>query len=256
MLEVFDTHAHYDDSRFDEDRDQILSSLPSKGVKLALDPGCDKESCRKAVEIANKYPYVYAAVGIHPEACNQFDDEAESLIRTLVKDPRVKAIGEIGLDYYYDDGPDRELQKKVLRAQMAMAEEFDLPVIIHDREAHGDTMEIVRSFKNVRGVLHCYSGAVEDAKTYVRLGWSLSFTGVITYKNAVKALEVIRWMPLDRIMIETDSPYLAPVPYRGKRNDSTLVHLVAEKIAEIKGMDAEEVARITMENGKRFFNIT
>jgi len=255
MLQVFDTHAHFDDKRFDEDRDALLASLPSRGVQLVVDPGCDMEAAKTAVELAKKYPHVYAAVGIHPEASTQFGPEALALLEKLVQEPKVRAIGEIGLDYYWEDCPPRELQKQVFRAQMDLARQHHLPVIVHDREAHGDTMEIVRENKDVIGVCHCYSGAVEDAKTYVRLGWYLSFTGVITYKNAVKSHEVIRWMPMDRIMIETDSPYLTPVPHRGKRNDSGYVYLVAEKIAQIKGISPEEVAQITMENGKRFFEI-
>lgn len=255
MAALFDTHAHYDDSRFDGDRDAVLKRLPSEGIGLIVNPGCDEVSSRTAVSMAEKYPYIYAAVGIHPEHADGADPEALGRIRTLAENPRVKAIGEIGLDYYYDDGPDRQVQKAAFCSQLEIARDLGLPVIVHDRQAHGDCMELVRRFAGLRGVCHCYSGSLEDARTYVKLGWYLSFTGVITYKNAAKAPDIIRWMPMDRIMIETDSPYLAPVPHRGKRNDSSLVRFVAEKIAEIRGMDAEEVARITMENGKRFFEI-
>ena len=254
-MRLFDTHAHYDTDAFDQDRMELLASMPEQGVELILNPGCDLASSRTAVELANRFPHVYAAVGVHPEECEGFDQSTLEELRKLAGDKRVKAIGEIGLDYYWEENPPREDQKKVFEAQLDLAEELSLPVIIHDREAHGDCLEIVRNHPNVKGVYHCYSGSLEDAKTLVKLGWMLSFTGVITFKNARKSLEVLEWLPMDRIMVETDSPYLTPVPFRGKRNDSTYVHLVAEKIAEVKGMDPEEVARITLENGKRFFHI-
>lgn len=254
-MRLFDTHAHYDADAFDQDRLELLASMPEQGVELILNPGCDLTSSRTAVELANRFPHVYAAVGVHPEECEGFDQSTLEELRKLAGDKRVKAIGEIGLDYYWEENPPREDQKKVFEAQMDLAEELSLPVIIHDREAHGDCLEIVRNHPNVKGVYHCYSGSLEDAKTLVKLGWMLSFTGVITFKNARKSLEVLEWLPMDRIMVETDSPYLTPVPFRGRRNDSTYVHLVAEKIAEVKGMDPEEVARIALENGKRFFHI-
>ncbi len=254
-MRLFDTHAHYDADAFDQDRMELLASMPEQGVELILNPGCDLATSRTAVELANRFPYVYAAVGVHPEECEGFDQSTVDELRKLAADERVKAIGEIGLDYYWEENPPREDQKKAFEAQLDLAEELSLPVIIHDREAHGDCLEIVRKHPNVKGVYHCYSGSLEDAKTLVKLGWMLSFTGVITFKNARKSLEVLEWLPMDRIMVETDSPYLTPVPFRGKRNDSTYVHLVAEKIAEVKGMDPEEVARIALENGKRFFHI-
>ncbi len=252
---LFDTHAHYDDEAFDQDRDALLSSMAEKGVALILNPGCNLETSQKAVEIASRFPFVYAAVGVHPSDSNTYSDQVEAELRRLAADPKVRAIGEIGLDYYWEDNPLRELQQTVFRRQMELAQALDLPVIIHDREAHGDCLEIVKSYPGVRGVYHCYSGGLEDAKTLVKLGWMLSFTGVVTYKNARRSHEVLEWLPMDRVMVETDSPYLTPVPFRGKRNDSGHVHLVAETIAQIKGMDPEEVARITMENGMRFFNI-
>lgn len=254
-MRLFDTHAHYDADAFDQDRLELLASMPEQGVELILNPGCDLTSSRTAVELANRFPHVYAAVGVHPEECEGFDQSTLEELRKLAGDKRVKAIGEIGLDYYWEENPPREDQKKVFEAQLDLAEELSLPVIIHDREAHGDCLEIVRNHPNVKGVYHCYSGSLEDAKTLVKLGWMLSFTGVITFKNARKSLEVLEWLPMERIMVETDSPYLTPVPFRGRRNDSTYVHLVAEKIAEVKGMDPEEVARIALENGKRFFHI-
>lgn len=254
-MRLFDTHAHYDADAFDADRLELLASMPGRGVELILNPGCDVPSSRAAVELAERFPFVYAAVGVHPEECGGWTGGELEALRELARRPKVRAIGEIGLDYYWEENPPRELQKEVLHAQLELAEELDLPVIIHDREAHGDCLEIVRAHPKVTGVYHCYSGSLEDAKVLVKLGWMLSFTGSITFKNARKAPEVIAWLPMERIMVETDSPYLTPVPYRGKRNDSGYVRLVAEKIAEIKGLDPEEVARITLENGRRFFRI-
>lgn len=254
-MRVFDTHAHYDSEGFNADRMEVLASMPGQGVELILNPGCDLESSKTAVSLAEQFPFVYAAVGVHPSDCGDFCDDTVHVLRTLAAHEKVKAIGEIGLDYYWEDNPPKDFQQQVFHKQMELAEELSLPVIIHDREAHHDCLEIVKAHPNVKGVYHCYSGSLEDAKILVKMGWMLSFTGVVTYKNARKSLEVIDWLPMDRIMIETDSPYLTPVPFRGKRNDSGNVHLVAETIARVKSMDPEEVARITLENGKRFFQI-
>ena len=237
-MNVFDTHAHYDSGAFNGDRLELLAAMPSRGVELIVNPGCDLESSRTAVELSERFPFVYAAVGVHPSDCGEWEDSWLDELRSLAARPKVKAIGEIGLDYYWKDNPPREHQQQVFHKQLELAEELDLPVIVHDR-----------------GVYHCYSGSLEDAKVLVKLGWMISFTGTITYKNARKALEVVEWLPMDRIMIETDSPYLTPEPFRGKRNDSGHVHLVAEKIAQIKGLEPDEAARITLENGKRFFRI-
>ena len=235
---LFDTHAHYDDDWFDEDRDALLASMPEKGVGLIVNPGITVETSRMAIAMAEKYPHMYAAVGIHPENCHDFVPAHIDELRELAKHPKVVAIGEIGLDYYWDTNPPKEFQQEVLRAQMALARELQLPVIIHDRDAHADTLAIVKEFPEVTGVFHCYSGSAEDARTLVKMGWMLSFNGAATFKNARKAPEVIAEVPLERLMIETDAPYLAPVPHRGKRNDSSLVHLVAEKIAQIKDLTA------------------
>jgi TatD DNase family protein len=251
----FDTHAHYDDEKFDLDRDAVLSSMPEAGIGRIVNPGCTVASSQAAIALAEQYDFVYAAVGIHPENCDGVTDADFDAIRTLASHPKVVAIGEIGLDYYWPENPPRDFQQMVFRRQMALAEECNLPVIIHDREAHGDTLAIVREFPHVHGVFHCYSGSVEEAKVLVKLGWMLSFNGAATFKNARKAPEVIRAIPLEKLMIETDSPYLAPVPHRGKRNDSRYVPLVAEKIAEYKGIDPAEVERVTTENGLRFFGI-
>ncbi len=254
-MRLFDTHAHYDSGAFNADRMEVLASMPEAGVELILNPGCDLPSSQTAVELAEKFPFVYAAVGVHPSDCEGFSQNTLDGLRTLAARPKVRAVGEIGLDYYWKDNPPREFQREVFHAQLELAEELQLPVIIHDREAHQDCLEVVRAHPKVTGVYHCYSGSLEDAKTLVKLGWMLSFTGVVTYKNARRSLEVIDWLPMDRIMIETDSPYLTPEPFRGRRNDSRKVYRVAETIAQVKGLEAEEAARITLENGKRFFGI-
>ena len=252
---LFDTHAHYDDEAFDADRDAVLTALPGQGVGLVLNLGCDVESSRKAVQYAAAYPHVYAAVGIHPENCGGYTAGDLAVLEKLAQQPGVAAIGEIGLDYYWAENPPRELQQQVLRDQLALARELALPVIIHDREAHADTLAIIREFPGITGVFHCFSGSPEMAQELLKLGWYLGFDGPVTYKNARRAPEVAAVTPLDRMLIETDSPYMTPVPYRGKRNDSGYVHLVAEKLAEWKGVTPEEMARITTENGKRLFRI-
>ena len=252
---LFDTHAHYDDQAFDADRRELLSAMPDHNVGLIVNPGCTVESSRTAVELAAAFPHVYAAVGIHPENCGDFVPAQMEEIRALAQRPKVVAVGEIGLDYYWPENPPRELQQEVLRRHMALAQELALPVIIHDREAHADCLAIVREFPAVRGVFHCFSGSAEMARDLLKRGWMLSFNGAITFKNARKAPEVIAEIPIDRLMIETDAPYLTPTPFRGRRNDSTYVHLVAEKIAQIKGLSPEAVEQITWENGKRFFGI-
>lgn len=252
---LFDTHAHYDDERFDGDRETLLASMPAKNVGLIVNPGCDVPSSRMAVALAEKFDFVYAAVGIHPENCADFVPEQIDTLRQMAKAPKVVAIGEIGLDYYWAENPPKELQQEVLRRQLRLAEELNLPVIIHDRDAHGDTMAIVREFPRVKGVFHCFAGSVEMAHELLKMGWMLSFNGAATFKNAKKAPDVIAAVPLEKLMIETDAPYLTPVPHRGARNDSSYVGLVAEKIAQIKGLTPEEVEQATWENGRRFFGI-
>ncbi|MBS1401696.1 MAG: TatD family hydrolase [Oscillospiraceae bacterium] len=250
----FDTHAHYDSSKFDADRDAVLRALPESGVTLVVDPGDNAERSGRAVALAQQYPHVYAAVGWHPEEAESWDENSLPAIRELAKRPKVCAIGEIGLDYYWDTTY-RERQKEMFRAQIELALELDLPVIVHDREAHGDSLEIVRDYPALRGVFHCFSGSVEMAKELLRRGWYLGFDGPITYKNAVRALEVIRICPMERILLETDSPYLAPVPNRGKRNDSRNLPYIAATVARIRDVSVEAVAAQTMENGKQLFGI-
>lgn len=251
---LFDTHAHYDDEAFDPDRDALLAQLPERGVGPVLIPGCTVNSSRAAVALARRYPHVWAAVGIHPENCGDFVPEQLEQLRQLARDGKVRAIGEIGLDYYWDT-EHKALQREMFERQLSLAMERDLPVIVHDREAHGDSLETVMNYPAARGVFHCFSGSAEMAKELIRRGWYLGFDGPVTYRNNKKAAEVLAVTPLDRILVETDSPYMAPVPFRGKRNDSALlVHVLAE-IAARKGVSAEEMTRITYENGCRLFGI-
>ena len=252
---LFDTHAHNDDEAFDPDRQLLLESLPQRGVALVVNPGCDLPSSRKAVSYAAEYPHVYAAVGIHPENCGDFTPADIDAQRQLAQQPKVVAIGEIGLDYYWEQNPPRPFQQQVLRAQLALARDLRLPVIFHDRDAHGDSLSIVREFPEVTGVFHCFSGSPEMAKELLDMGWYLGFDGPVTYKNARRAPEAAAVTPLDRMLIETDSPYMTPVPYRGQRNDSSYVRLVAEKLAEWKNVPVELLAHATLENGKRLFRI-
>lgn len=252
---LFDTHAHMDDRAFDRDREELLASLPSLGIGLLMNPGCSLESSRNASALSRQYDYIYAAVGSHPDAADEVCDEVLEEYRKLCKlNPKIKAIGEIGLDYHYEDIP-RDLQKRAFLAQMALAEELDLPVIVHEREAHEDGMAIVEQFHKVRGVFHCYSGSAEMARRLVDMGWYIGFTGVLTFKNARRAVETARAIPLERIVIETDCPYMSPEPFRGKRNDPSRVFRMAEALAQIRGITPEEAERITFENGKRLYRI-
>lgn len=252
---IFDTHAHYDDSAFDADRDEVMRALAESGVCLVMNPGCNRESSEAAVGFAERFEHFYAGVGWHPENAGEFDDESLRLLRGWAGGEKIVAIGEIGLDYHYEDAAAPETQKQVLSAQMELAGELGLPVSFHDRDAHADTMEMIASFPKVRGVVHCYSGSAEMAKEIVKRGWYLGFTGAITFKNARRALEAIEAIPIEHILVETDSPYLAPVPFRGKRCDSRYLPHVIEKIAEIKQLPAQQVADITRQNGKRLYNI-
>ena len=252
---LFDTHAHMDDRSFDEDRQDLLAALTERGISLLMNPGCSYESSLNAIALSKQYDYIYAAVGSHPDVADEVDDALIAKYRELCKqNPKVKAIGEIGLDYHYEDIP-REIQKKAFRLQMELARELELPVIVHEREAHEDGLKIVDEFPTVKGVFHCYSGSLEMAKELIKRGWYIGFTGVLTFKNARKSIEVAANIPPDRIVIETDCPYMAPVPFRDKRNDPGLVCHMAEKLAEIRGITAGEAARLTLENGKRLYRI-
>lgn len=252
---IFDTHAHYDDTAFDADREALLAALPSEGVALVLDPGCDPDSSRRAAELAQRFAHVYAAVGWHPENCAPYTPESLDTLRALAAQPKVVAIGEIGLDYYWPENPPRALQQRVFRDQLALAQELSLPVIVHDREAHADSLDIVKEFPAVRGVFHCYSGSVELMEELLRLGWYIGFDGPVTYKNARKTVACALVCPLERMLLETDSPYMSPVPVRGTRNDSRNVAHIAARIAQLRGLTTEEIVACTAENGRRLFCI-
>ena len=252
---LFDTHAHLDDRAFDADREALLASLPGQGLGLVMNPGCSLESSRNASRLAQEYDYIYAAAGSHPDAADEVNGDVLEEYRKLCKlSPKVKAIGEIGLDYHYEDIP-REIQLKAFRSQMELARELNLPVIVHEREAHEDGMAVVRDFPEVTGVFHCYCGSAEMARQLVDRGWYIGFTGVLTFKNARKAVEVASSIPLERIVLETDCPYMAPEPFRGKRNHPGYLYRMAEKLAEIRGLSMEEIQTITEENGKRLYRI-
>lgn len=252
---LFDTHAHMDDRAFDADRAELLTSLPAQDLALVMNPGCSLSSSRNVDKLTQQYDYLYGAVGSHPDACDEVNEAVLEEYRQICKNnPKIKAIGEIGLDYHYEDIP-RDIQQKAFRMQMALARELGLPVIVHDRDAHGDSMAIVEEFPEVTGVFHCYSGSVEMAQWLVDRGWYIGFTGVLTFKNARKAIEVAESIPLERIVLETDCPYMAPEPFRGKRNDPSKLYRMAQRLAELRGREESEIRAITMENGKRLYRI-
>lgn len=251
---LFDTHAHLDDRAFDCDREALISGLQEKGIALVMNPGCSLESSKNAVALAKKYPFLYAAVGSHPDAADEVDEAVLNEYRLLCREEKVKAIGEIGLDYHYEDIP-REIQKKAFRMQMALAQEVGLPVIIHQREALADCLEILGDFPEVKGVFHCFSGSAQTARELTAQGWYVGFTGVLTFKNARKALEAAKAVPKDRIVLETDCPYMAPEPYRGRRNDPGYLYRMAEVLGELLGITPEEAQALTLQNGKRLYGI-
>ena len=251
---LFDTHAHLDDRAFDCDREALISGLREKGIALVMNPGCSLESSRNAVALAKKYPFLYAAVGSHPDAADEVDEAVLEGYRLLCREEKVKAIGEIGLDYHYEDIP-REIQKKAFRMQMALAQEVGLPVIIHQREALADCLEILGDFPEVKGVFHCFSGSAQTARELTAQGWYVGFTGVLTFKNARKALEAAKAVPKDRIVLETDCPYMAPEPYRGRRNDPGYLYRMAEVLGELLEITPEEAQALTLQNGKRLYGI-
>ncbi len=253
MNNIFDSHAHYNDAAFDSDRDDVLNSLSEKGVSNVINCATDYNSSLISLSYAEKYPFIYASCGLHPEDIkDDYENELEK-IYPLLNEKKCVAVGEIGLDYHYDGIP-RFVQIGVFSRQLIKANEMNLPVIVHDREAHADTIELLKKYRP-KGVLHCFSGSVETAREVLKLGMYLGFGGAVTFKNAVKSVEVAKFVPLDRILLETDCPYMAPVPYRGKRNDSTLIEFVAEKIGEIRGIDAQTVINEANKNTKRLFNI-
>ena len=252
---LFDTHAHFDDRQFDKDRDEVLKSLKSFGVSNIVNIGADMKGSEKSIELAEKYDFVYATVGIHPSETGDMTDTDIDKLRSLAKHPKVRAIGEIGLDYHYDDNAPADVQKKWFIRQLELAKELDMPVVIHDRESKGECLEILKNQKISNGVFHCYSGSAETAREILKLGMMISFTGVLTFKNARRAVEACAAVPLDRLMIETDCPYMAPEPHRGERNFSGYVRHVAEKMAEIKGVSYDEIVEITNRNARKFYGI-
>ena len=251
---IFDAHAHYDDHAFDADRDELLSSMAEKGVGYILNSGSDIPSSEASVELAGLYPFVYAAVGVHPHEAKTWNGEAEERLKELLNAPKVVALGEIGLDYHYDLSP-RDVQKAVFRRQLEIACEKNIPVVIHEREALGDTLEIIKDFPAVRGMFHCFSGSPETAAELVKKGWYISLGGAVTFKNAKKPPAVLASVPEDRLLVETDCPYMAPVPHRGKRNDSSLISYVLQKAEEVRGISAKEIETRTCENALRLFGI-
>ena len=252
---LFDTHTHMDDRAFDGDREELLSSLPGQGIALLMNPGCSLASSREASRLSQEYDYIYAAVGSHPDAADEVDAAVLEEYRKLCKlNPKIRAIGEIGLDYHYEDIP-RQIQQRAFRMQLELARELDLPVIVHEREAHEDGMKIIAEFPDVTGVFHCYSGSAEMARLLVERGWYIGFTGVLTFKNARKAVEVAQSIPLERIVLETDCPYMSPEPFRGKRNDPSRLCYMAEKLAQLRSLPVERIHEITVENGKQLYRI-
>jgi len=253
IVMIFDSHAHYDDEAFDEDREEVLDKIQKAGVARALNCGADISGSEKTLKLIEKYDFIYGAVGVHPESC---DEVAKNInkIGDMLRSKKVVALGEIGLDYYYDNF-DRDLQIKAFKEQMDIARALNYPVIIHDRDAHEDTLNVIKEFKDVRGVLHCYSGTLPFAREILKFDYHLGFTGVVTFKNAAKAVEVVKNIPFDRILVETDCPYMAPVPHRGERNDSSYLVHVINKIAELRGMSYDEVMQGTYKNACEFLGL-
>lgn len=252
-FKIIDSHAHYDDESFDEDRDEVLKQIHEDGVIKILNCAASYDSLKTTNELTKKYDFIYGALGIHPENADEMKEDTLEEIKSYIKEnDKIVAIGEIGLDYYWDENPDKEVQKEVFRKHMNLARELNMPVVIHDRDAHQDTLEIIKEFPEVTGVVHCFSGSVEFAKECIKLGYYIGFTGVVTFKNAKKVVEVAREIPLDRMLVETDCPYMAPEPNRGKRNKSDYIEYIIKRIAEIKNIDPFE-ANLAFNNN--FYNL-
>ncbi len=253
---IFETHAHYDDEQFDMDRETLLSAMPEQGVGTIVNVSATYASCQRVVDLVQKYPFMYAAVGIHPDEVGSLNEERFQQMKELCKQEKVVAVGEIGLDYYWDN-ESHDLQKEWFVRQLDLARELNLPVLIHSREAAADTMEIMKQHgQGLKGVIHCYSYSKEQAKEYVKMGYYIGVGGVVTFKNARKLKETVEEIPLTSIVLETDCPYLAPVPFRGKRNNSSYIKYVAEEIAEIKGISYEAVVEQTEKNARDLYNLT
>ncbi len=259
MQNIFDSHAHYDDPRFDEDRDALLSSMASRGVRAIMNVGNTTHANIAGIELAKKYPFIYCSIGIHPDqaaeiAAQNSKDYLDVMAQQLSYE-KAMALGEIGLDYYYDDASPRDVQKKIFEQQLALAKDLQVPVIIHNRDAHADTLELLKKYRP-QGIMHCFSGSAEIAKEVIKLGMYVGFTGVITFKNARRAIEAAAEIPLDRLLIETDCPYMAPTPFRGSRCDSTMLTQTVAKLAEIKGISPQELADQTCENTCAVYRIS
>ena len=254
MNNIFDSHSHYTESAFDSDREELLNTLPLKGVEKIVTVSACMEDCPKILDLTSKYEYIYGALGVHPEAADYTPEDFLPYLENYIRSSKkIKALGEIGLDYHYE-GYSAEKQKKLFISQLDLAKKLDIPVIIHSRDASNDAMEILREYKP-RGVVHCFSGSAETAEEIISLGMYISFTGVLTFKNAKKAIKALEAVPTDRLMLETDCPYMAPEPYRGKRCDSSMIEKIAEKAGEVKGMTAQEILDITCSNALKLFNI-
>ncbi len=255
---IFETHGHYDDEQFDEDRERLIAEFLEKDIDKVMNVGADMQSSRNSVELAGKYPYFYAAVGVHPsEVGDLTEDDMQALKQMTLENPKVKAIGEIGLDYHFDDDPPRDVQKKWFIRQLELAQELGMPIIIHSRDAASDTMEILKDMDGGRngGVIHCYSYSREQAREYIKMGFHIGVGGVVTFKNSRRLQEVVEDIPLEKIVLETDSPYMAPVPFRGTRNSALNIPYIAEKIAEIKGVPVQKVYDQTYENALKMYKM-
>ncbi|MBY0756006.1 TatD family hydrolase [Clostridium sardiniense] len=250
---IFDTHAHYDSEDYDIDRNEVFKELKENGVIGILNCASSYDSVKLTDELTKKYDFIYGALGVHPENADELTDERLEIIKEMIKaNDKIVAVGEIGLDYYWEENPSREIQKNALRAQMNLAKELKMPVVIHDRDAHKDTLDILKEFPEVNGVVHCFSGSVEFAKECIKLGYYIGFTGVVTFKNSRKIVEVAKEIPVDRMLVETDAPFMAPVPNRGKRNRSDYIKEIIEKIAEIRSINPDE---LNIQLNTNFFNL-
>lgn len=250
---IFDTHAHYDSDKFDKDRGEVLAGLPQKGVAGVVNAACDMASCETGLALAKDYPFVFCSVGVHPHSADEYTPECRDRLSRYTREHKVVAIGEIGLDYHYDFSP-REVQRRVFADQLALARDLNLPVIIHDREAHGDTMDLLRKYKP-KGILHCYSGSAEMAREIISMGMYIAFGGAVTFKNASRLLEAVRAVPLERLLVETDCPYMTPEPFRGKRCDSAMIAYTAERLAELQGTTVQRLLDVTCDNAKAVYEI-
>ena len=254
MQNLFDSHAHYDDKQFDSDRMERLASLPEKGVRYILNAASDLATAEQGIRLARAFAFAYCAVGVHPHEAKDAPEDLEQQLKALIQaEPKVRAVGEIGLDYHYDFSP-RERQQEVFERQLALAKELAMPVIVHDREAHADTLRLLRQYRP-QGIVHCFSGSAEMAQELVEMGFYIGFTGVVTFKNAKKPLEAAAAVPLERLLIETDCPYMAPEPFRGKRCDSSMLPGVVRALAAVKGVSPQELADITCKNACAVYRI-